>query len=60
MNLEKAKEILEKHGIVDEQTTWGDYLEAVQLGTEALQRLIDQRLSFKPINLGFLPGETKE
>ncbi len=42
MKIERAIEILEKHGVTDKDTTWGEYLNAVQLSIEALKRIIDE------------------
>ncbi len=60
MKLDRASEILEKHGVVDEETTWGDYLKAADLGSKALKGIIAIRCgAISDVNEP-LPGETEE
>lgn len=60
MKIPEAIKILETHGVTGENTTWGDYLKAVELGIEAL-RLIKvlqdpRQVRRQPL----LPGQTKD
>ncbi len=58
--IEKAIEILEKHGVVDEETTWEDYLEAAQMGAFALKGIARIRTTLEPYVTELLQGETEE
>lgn len=60
MKLEKAIESLEKHGVVGKENTWEDYLEAAQLGSEALKFVILIRTFALSKVFRLLPGETDE
>lgn len=60
MKLAKAIEILDNHGLKPEDATWGDYLDAVKLGTEALKLEMKRRNFGIPYEEDLLPGETEE
>ena len=60
MLLKEAIEILSNHGVKPKNTTWGDYLEAVKLGVEALKFYEELRRT-QGVRIAFrLPGETVE
>ena len=60
MTIEKAIEILQHHGLCPDDTTWGDYLDAVNLGKEALARILKERAVAAGQDWGHLPSETQE
>jgi len=60
MKLEKAIEILSQQLYLPKTAYNYDLADAIKLGIEALDRLQDQRLSFRPINLDLLPSETED
>ena len=60
MNLAKAIEILSNNGLCPEGTTWGEYLEAVRLGAEALKRCQRLRSDKHCSPIKPLPGETED
>ena len=58
MKLSKAIQILELYGVVDDSSTWQDYLDAQKLGIEALKSIQVSRTRPVPYNIAPLPGET--
>lgn len=60
MTLEKAIELLSSHGLKPKTAKWQDYLDAAQLGVEAMKRW-KERHGRCPDDINFLlPGETKD
>ena len=60
MNLPKAIQILSNHGLKPVNTTWGEYLEALKLGIEALKAIERHRKTELQARWLVLPGETEE
>jgi len=60
MKLEKAIEIGSYNGLKPEGTTWGEYLEAIQLLAEAGERILKERRIEDDPDWGRLFSETQE
>lgn len=60
MQISKAIELLQKHGVTDDSATWQDYLDAVELGIEALERQRDKGMLTFAGMLEPLSGETTD
>lgn len=60
MHIDEAIKILASNGLKPKTTTWGEYLEAKQLGYEALKRVKAERVGYETYAPDLLPGETEE
>ncbi|MBA7615192.1 hypothetical protein ES703_22470 [subsurface metagenome] len=60
MEIERALEVIGKDGLKSGQGTWEEFLEAIQLGREALKGIKKVRKTLEPYVTALLPGETKE
>lgn len=60
MTIEQAIKILQDTESTYQHRDWEDYIDAVKLGIEALERVQFNQTSRGAILIGLLPGETKE
>ena len=60
MDIQTAIEAIGEDGLESGQATWGEYLEAIQLGREALEFYKREKASNTSGIWTLLPGETKE
>lgn len=60
MTLDRALEVTDEDGRESGEGTWEEYLEAIKVGREALQRINHNRLINNHPDQALLPSETRD